>query len=78
VFLLAELSYLHYRSTGGRKSVIIIIIIIHLYSIYSRANLTAQRSITKGARVEKNIKYIHTKKSKANNNNSNSIKTSAK
>jgi hypothetical protein len=54
------------------------IVIIQFNSIYLRANLTAQRPITKRARVEKK-KYIHTNKIlKKSNNNNNSINTSEK
>jgi hypothetical protein len=53
-----------------------IIIIIQFNSIYLRANLTAQRPITKKARVEKKI---HTNKIlKQSNNNNNFINTSEK
>jgi predicted RND superfamily exporter protein len=46
--------------------IIIIIIIIIIQLIYLRANLTAQRPITKRARVEKKKIHIQTKyKSKA-------------
>jgi hypothetical protein len=60
----------------------VIQIIIQFNSIYLRAILTAQRPITKRARVEKK-KYIHTNNiqkqdnnNNNNNNNNNSINTS--
>jgi hypothetical protein len=48
-------------------------IIIQLFSIYLRANLTAQQPITKRVRVEKKPNKIQ--KQGNNNNNNNYIKT---